>query len=69
MDSHDEPDNHRGSSSTEEDGNVKEATRADADFIANLLNLHKEVVWKIIRGMTYSTLSELGMAVHEEFSL
>lgn len=48
---------------------MKEATRAEADSIAKLLNLHKEEVWKIVRGMTYSTLSELAMAVHKEFSL
>jgi len=48
---------------------MKAATRVDADSVAKLLNLNKEVVWKIIRGMKYSTYSELAMAVHKEFSL
>jgi hypothetical protein len=48
---------------------VKEATRGDAISVGSLLNVNKETVWKIIKGMKYSTYSELAMAVHEAFSL
>ncbi len=48
---------------------MKEATRADAESVANLLNLNKEMVWEIIRGIKYSSHSELAMAVHRAFSV
>ena len=46
---------------------MKEATRIDAIAIAHLLDVDKESVWKIIKGMSYSTYEELEMAVHEAF--
>lgn len=57
------------SSSPKENCFVKEATRGDAISIGSLLNVNKETVWKIIKGMKYSTYPELAMAVHKAFSL
>jgi len=48
---------------------MKEATHSDAVIVARLLDVNKESVWKIIKGMKYSTYSELAMAVHNAFSL
>ncbi|HWR20313.1 MAG TPA: hypothetical protein VN444_00445 [Verrucomicrobiae bacterium] len=48
---------------------MNEATRDDAVSIARLLDVNKETVWKIIKGMKYSTDSELAMAVHSAFVL
>ena len=48
---------------------MKKATYSDAESVANLLNLNKETVWEIIRGMEYSTYSDLAMAVHRAFSV
>ncbi len=48
---------------------MKEATHADAESVASLLNLNKEMVWEIIRGMKYSTENELAMAVHRALSV
>lgn len=48
---------------------MKEATRDDAVFIAGVLNVNKEAVWEIIKGMKYAAHSELAMAVHRAFSL
>jgi plasmid maintenance system antidote protein VapI len=48
---------------------MNEATRNDAVSIARLLNVNKETVWEIIKGMKYSVHSELAMAVHKAFSL
>jgi hypothetical protein len=53
----------------EENGCTKEATYDDAASIARSLNVNKESVWKIIKGMKYSAVSELAMAVHKAFSL
>jgi hypothetical protein len=48
---------------------MKEATRGEAVLIARLLNVDEETVWEIIKGMKYSTRSELAMVVHRAFSL
>lgn len=48
---------------------MKEATRGEAISIAHLLDVNKETVWGIIKGMQYSTSSDLAMAVHMAFSL
>jgi hypothetical protein len=48
---------------------MKETTISDAVSIARLLNVNKETVWEIIKGMKYSTYSELAMAVHRAFAL
>lgn len=48
---------------------MKEATRDDAILIASVLNVNKEAVWEIIKGMKYSAHSELAMDVHAAFSL
>jgi hypothetical protein len=47
---------------------MKEATFADAASVAGFLNLNKELVWEIIRGMKYVSHSELAMAVHRALS-
>lgn len=46
---------------------MKEATLEDAKKLAQKLNLNKELVWKIIQGKKYSTLTDLAMAVQEAF--
>jgi hypothetical protein len=50
-------------------GGVNEATRDDSAYVARLLNVNKESVWKIIEGMEYSSYSELAMAVHRALAL
>jgi hypothetical protein len=52
-----------------ETGGVREATLSDARSIAHLLDVSKDTVWEIIRGMQYSELSELEMAVHHAFQI
>ena len=47
---------------------MNEASFDDAVNIARQLNLNKESVWEIIKGMKYSSYSELAMAVHIAFS-
>ena len=47
---------------------MNEATHDDAVNIARALNVNKESVWEIIKGMQYSTYSELAMAVQRAFS-
>ena len=53
----------------EKEGNrvMKEATHDDAVSIAHLLDVNKETVWEIIKGMKYSEQMELAMAVHVAF--
>lgn len=46
---------------------MKEATWSDAASIAHLLDVDKETVWAIIKGMKYSEYPELSMAVHVAF--
>jgi plasmid maintenance system antidote protein VapI len=48
---------------------MKEATLADAVMIARLLDVQRDTVWEIIKGMKYSTMSELEMAVHLAFQV
>lgn len=48
---------------------MKQATYSDAESVASLLNLNKEMVWQIIRGMEYSTHNELAIAVHRALSV
>ena len=47
---------------------MKEATHDDALSISRFLNVNKDTVWEIIKGMKYSSYSELAMAVHKAFS-
>lgn len=44
-----------------------EATFEDACALSHELNVQREEVWKIIRGVTYSTRAELAMIVHQHF--
>ncbi|MGB2959755.1 MAG: hypothetical protein WBD30_12790 [Bacteroidota bacterium] len=44
---------------------MKEASYEDAVLLAEQLNLRRDDVWRIIRGVRYSTLAELGLVVHE----
>ena len=48
---------------------MKEAIRSESDLVARLLNVNRDVVWKIIKGMKYSSHTELALAVHKAFSL
>ena len=58
--------NHKLTGGTE---SMKQATYSDAESVASLLNLNKEMVWQIIRGMEYSTHNELAIAVHRALSV
>ncbi len=44
---------------------MKEASYEDAVLLGEQLSLHREDVWRIIQGVRYSTLAELGLVVHE----
>jgi hypothetical protein len=46
---------------------MKEATRDDAVLIARFLNVNVNTVWEIIKGIKYTTLCDLEMAVHHAF--
>jgi len=48
---------------------MKDATVDDAMKLAQQLNLQKQSVWEIIRGMRYDSLSELALAVHKALAL
>jgi hypothetical protein len=48
---------------------MRAATKADAETVAKLLNLNKEIVWAIIGGKHFATHTELAMVVHHEFTL
>jgi hypothetical protein len=48
---------------------MKEATYNDAVEISKKLNLNKESVWEIIKGMKYNTLNDLAIAVHKALAL
>jgi hypothetical protein len=50
-------------------GTMKIATFEDAVEVAQRLNLNKDVVWKIIEGRRYSTLTDLAMAIQAAFAL
>jgi hypothetical protein len=50
-------------------GTMKEATYDDAIEISRKLNLNKEYVWEIIKGMKYNTLNDLAIAVHKALAL
>jgi hypothetical protein len=50
-------------------GTMKEATFNDAVEISRKLNLNKEYVWEIIKGMKYNTLNDLAIAVHKALAL
>ena len=44
---------------------MKEASYEDAVLLGEQLNLHKDDVWRIIQGVRYASLAELGLVVHE----
>jgi hypothetical protein len=46
---------------------MREATYQDAVSIGQLLNIHRDEVWKILKGLKYSTESDLCLAVHIAF--
>jgi hypothetical protein len=46
---------------------MKEASFQDAIAIGQRLNVNKDEVWKIIRGVRFNTLSELSLLVHAAF--
>ncbi len=48
---------------------MKVATFEDAVELARKLNLNKDLVWNIIQGKQYSTLTELAMAIQAAFAL
>lgn len=48
---------------------MKVATFEDAVALAQKLNLNRELVWQIIEGRRYSTLTDLAMAIQEAFAL
>jgi hypothetical protein len=46
---------------------MKEASFQDAIAIGQRLNVSKDEVWKIIKGVAYSSLTELSFLVHRTF--
>jgi hypothetical protein len=52
---------------TSVEGLMRDATRTDAIYI--LLDINKEIVWRIIKGMNYSTYAELALAVQSASAL
>lgn len=48
---------------------MHEATYEDAIVVGQQLNLNKEEVWKILKGLKYSSRVELSLAVHQAFKV
>ncbi len=48
---------------------MREATYEDAVAVAQQLNLNKDEVWKILKGVKYSSKVELSLAVHRAFKV
>lgn len=48
---------------------MKEATRDDAASVGRFLDMNKNAVWEIIKGMKYTTSADLAIAVHKVFSV
>jgi hypothetical protein len=48
---------------------MREATYEDAIAVGQQLNLNKEEVWKILKGVKYSSKVELSIAVHRAFKV
>lgn len=46
---------------------MREVTYTDAIAIGELLNVHRDEVWKIVRGRRFTTQNELCLAVHDAF--
>lgn len=46
---------------------MKVASFQDAVTIGRLLNVNKDEVWKIIKGVAYSSLTDLSFLVHRTF--
>ena len=46
---------------------MREATYQDAIAVGQVLNIHRDEVWKVVKGLHYRTESELWMAVHNAF--
>jgi hypothetical protein len=46
---------------------MKEASFQDAVVIGQRLNVSKDEVWKIIKGVAYCSLTELSFLVHRTF--
>jgi hypothetical protein len=48
---------------------MREATYEDAVAVGQQLNLNKDEVWKILKGVKYSSKVELSLAVHRAFKV
>ena len=48
---------------------MREATYQDAIAVGQILNVHRDEVWKVVRGLRFKSESELWMAVHNAFRL
>jgi hypothetical protein len=48
---------------------MREATYEDAIAVGQQLNLNKDEVWKILKGVKYSSKVELSLAVHRAFKI
>jgi hypothetical protein len=46
---------------------MRETSYEDAAAIGRQLNVNKDEVWKIVKGLKYSTIPELCMIVHDAF--
>jgi hypothetical protein len=48
---------------------MREATYQDAIAVGQILNIHRDEVWKVVRGLQFKSESELWMAIHNAFRL
>jgi hypothetical protein len=46
---------------------MREASYQDAILLGQQLNLNKDEVWKIVRGVKFNTVDDLGLVVHKAF--
>jgi hypothetical protein len=48
---------------------MREVTYQDAIAVGQVLNIHRDEVWKVVKGLRYGDESELWMAVHDAFRI
>ena len=56
-------------SSDEGETTMQEASYKDAIVIGQQLNLNKDEVWNTVKGIRYTSITELSMAVYDAFKV
>lgn len=46
---------------------MREASYKDAILLGQQLNLNKDEVWRIVKGVRFNTVDDLGLIVHKAF--